>query len=125
MNHTQALQTYLEALGKADYQKLMALFSQNALVLSPLYGEQPAAAFYKDLFQDTRASELTFLDVFTNTAGNKACINFIYRWTMADGSITVFDCVDVVEFDENGKIKRLKIIYDTAQTREKFNGLKV
>lgn len=124
MNHTQALKTYLDALGKADYQKLMALFSEDALVLSPLYGERPAAAFYKDLFQDTRASELTFLDVFTNPHGDKACINFLYRWTMADGSVTVFDCVDVVEFDPNGKIKQLKIIYDTAQTREKFDSLK-
>lgn len=124
MDHQQSLKTYLEALSKADYQELIALFTNDAVVLSPLYGERPAANFYQELFQDTQSSELTFLDIFINAAGDKACINFLYRWTMSDGSVTIFDCVDVVEFDQNGKIKQLKIIYDTAQTLEKFNNLK-
>ncbi len=124
MSQQEVLKDYLKTLGKADYQELMALFAEDAVVLSPLYGERPAAEFYKELFQDTRSSALTLLDVFISPNGDKACINFLYRWTMADGSVTVFDCVDVVEFAPNGKIKLLKIIYDTAQTRKKFNSLK-
>jgi len=107
-------------LQKADYEQLMQLFASDAVVLSPLYGKRPAAAFYKDLFADTQQSELTYLTTFTDPTERKIAVNFLYRWTLADGAVTTFDCVDIFELDENGKIKLLKIIYDTAKTRPMF-----
>lgn len=114
---------YLQALGDADYDALMQLFAADAKVVSPLYGEQPATKFYRELLLDTQDSRLTFLDVFTNAQQRKASLNFQYRWTMADGAIVEFDCVDIFEFDTDGKITKLKIIYDTAQTRPSFDQL--
>ncbi len=124
MNREQILTAYLRALEQANYTELITLLADDAKVLSPLYGEQNAATFYQTLFQDTQSSELTLLDIFFNVSNDKACINFLYRWTMADGAVVEFDCVDIVEFDSKAKIKRLKIIYDTARARALFQKLK-
>jgi ketosteroid isomerase-like protein len=114
---------YLGALGNADYEALMSLFATDAIVVSPLYGEQAAAVFYRNLLQDSHRSELTFLDVFTNADTDKASLHFRYRWTMTDGTVVTFDCVDVFEFDDDHRITRLVIIYDTAQARPAFDQL--
>lgn len=118
------IQTYLKALQEANYAQLMHLFAEEAVVLSPLYGKCLAATFYKELFADTQRSELTFLDAFLDSSGQKIAVNFLYHWTLADGSVTIFDCVDIFELDKTGKIQQLKIIYDTAQTRIAFERLK-
>lgn len=116
--------SYLNALQESDYKSLIDLFSNNAVVFSPLYGECEAASFYQELLADTQQSAISLLDVFTNPNGTRIAANFLYRWTLADGSVTTFDCVDIFELDETGKIKQLKIIYDTSKTKALFQDLK-
>jgi len=123
MTREAVAKAYLTALGNADYEGLMSLFTTDAMVVSPLYGEQSADVFYRNLLQDSQRSELTFLDVFTNTETNKASLHFRYCWTMTDGAVVTFDCVDLFEFDADHRIKRLIIIYDTAGTRPAFDQL--
>ena len=117
----EQMQAYLDYLAKADYKQLMSLFSPNAEVISPLYGVQKASDFYQQLFEDTNESILVFQDSFVNEEKKTASLNFLYTWKMANGEETYFDCIDVFQFDENHKIKQLKIIYDTAATRPLFN----
>ncbi len=114
---------YLEALSKGDYNNLIHLFRDDATILSPLYGRCKAQDFYKTLLSDTQQSVLTPLALFLNDKRNAAALHFTYRWTLANGRITTFDCVDIFEFDENHKISLLKIIYDTASARQLFDEL--
>lgn len=115
---------YLDALEKADLDRLLALFSENAMVNSPLYGMVPASNFYKELFADTTQSKLQLIDIFVQSSKPTAAVNFLYQWTLAHGEVSHFDCVDIFEFDKEGKIKSVKIIYDTARTRPVFEELK-
>ncbi len=46
---TQLVDAYLAALGSADVDAVLALFTPDAIVSSPLYGEQPARDFYTDI----------------------------------------------------------------------------
>lgn len=114
------IKSYLHALGLGSYPDVLSLFSENAKIISPLYGIQPASVFYKELLADTNSSRIELLDIFTNTKKRRGAVNFIYHWTMANGTITSFDCVDIIEFDEQNKITQLKIIYDTVQARIAF-----
>jgi hypothetical protein len=114
------IKNYLQALRNGNYAEVMALFAANATVVSPLYGVQAAALFYKKLLADTNSSQIELLDVFTNVEKRTAAVNFIYHWTLANDTATSFDCVDVFDFDEAYQIKQLKIIYDTVQTRSAF-----
>jgi ketosteroid isomerase-like protein len=111
----ETIQAYLRALEKGDLPALEGLFSSDAVVFSPVYGRRPAVDFYRRLMADTRQSKITLFDIFTNDDRRTAAANFYYEWTLADGSQTAFDCVDVFEFDPDGRIKSLKIIYDTKK----------
>ena len=118
------IRQYLNALEKADFDQLMTLFSDKAIVISPLYGRRPASEFYKELLEDTKQSKLKLLGIFNNSNEKSAAVNFLYEWTLANGEVNSFDCVDIFEFEKEGKIKSVKIIYDTAQTRPDFEQLK-
>ncbi len=113
----EQMQAYLSFLAKANYEKLMSLFTPEAVIISPLYGIQKASIFYQKLFEDTKESTLTLQDSFVNEDKKTACIHFLYQWKMANGKETYFDCIDIFQFDKDNKIKQLKIIYDTADTR--------
>lgn len=113
--------TYLSALESSNENVIVSLFAKDAVVLSPLYGRVKASFFYKKLFLDSTASRIELKRFFEND--REAAINFTYHWTMKNGERTVFDCVDLLDFDENLKITKLSIIYDTAQTRRAFSKL--
>ena len=42
----------------------------------------------------------------------------MYDWGLKDGSAVQFECVDVFEFDESGRVERMVIVYDTHPVRE-------
>lgn len=83
----------------------------------------PPAEFYKVLFADTGRSETRFLNIFHSVSGNPdLALHFHYLWTLKNGKTVEFECVDVLEISsKSNKIKRLKIIYDTAPIRDDFH----
>lgn len=125
MELKEAIKKYLDALQKSDYENLINLFASDAIVHSPLYGEVEAKKFYKDLFKDTNKSVISLKEIFMSEDGSKGAVNFLYDWTLSDGSPVSFDCVDIFKFNSEGKIQQLTIIYDTSQTRPKFDKLKL
>lgn len=119
-----AIRAYLDALSRGDLDQLMALFAPEAIVHSPLYGQQPAHVFYPALLQDSAASNIELLHIFQSHSPQQAAVNFLYHWTLANGDAVTFDCVDIFRFDADGKISELKIIYDASQTRQHWSVLK-
>ncbi|MBI3273634.1 MAG: nuclear transport factor 2 family protein [Candidatus Colwellbacteria bacterium] len=125
MGLKETIKKYLSALEKSDYENLISLFALNATVHSPLYGEVEAKKFYKNLFKNTNKSVISLKDIFMSEDNLKGAVNFLYDWTLSDGSQVSFDCVDIFKFNSDGKIQELTIIYDTSQTRPKFDKLKI
>jgi ketosteroid isomerase-like protein len=116
---------YFEGLQSGDAQMLLSLFEEDAVVLSPLYGRLPAKKFYADLFKDTNESKITLLNTFKSFENEDTCSgHFRYDWTMKDGSVVTFECVDVFKVSPNNKFQQLTIIYDTFGVRDTFDRLK-
>lgn len=67
---------------------------------------------------DTGRSELRLRGVTQD--GPLVSIWFQFDWTLPSGSPADFECVDMLELDENGLITALHIFYDTAATRPAF-----
>jgi ketosteroid isomerase-like protein len=114
---------YLAALEAGDTEAVLALFTPDARVHSPLYGPQPATDFYPALFADTSRSELTLLGVTEGTSREGAplvCFWFHFDWRLPSGVAAPFDVVDVAEMAEDGRIATLRIIYDTVDVRPVF-----
>ena len=117
---------YLEALEEANLEKVLSLFTPDAVVNSPLYGDRKASDFYPELFEDTSDSKLTLKGVMegssTQSGIDLISIWFYFDWTLANGEPAPFDVVDVLEVDQDSRlITKINIIYDTVNIRSAFN----
>lgn len=125
MESEKILNKYLHGLQKGSYTDIITLFAEDAVVNSPLYGKVKASHFYEELLNDTTKSKILVLNTFTNKSRNAGAVHFLYEWVLKDGTVTSFECVDIVEFSEKGKITQLTIIYDTYELRKAFERMKI
>ena len=115
--------TYLDALHRADLDAILGLFAPRAVVHSPLYGPTPAPDFYRALFIDTSSAELTSKGVAegrTSTGTPLVTFWFHFDWRLPSGVAAPFDVVDVAELDSDGRITTLSIVHDTVDVRPVF-----
>ena len=114
---------YLHALGTADLPGMLALFRDDAIVHSPLYGDLPPHEFYPALFADTGAADLMLLGTMRGeSAAGRPLVSFLFHfdWVLPGGTRAPFDVVDVAELADDGRIAGLRIIYDTVNVRPAF-----
>jgi len=123
MTTKELCQKYLTALNDGNLDATLALFSPDAQVSSPLYGVRNAQSFYTALFADTARSETRLLNVFDQSnTGSAIALHFEYDWTLGNGKLVKFECVDVFELTADAqKFQKITIIYDTAHLRADFN----
>jgi hypothetical protein len=124
MQIEKTIKDYLSALKIRSYENIMNLFTQDAIIHSPLYGEIKAVDFYRDLFKDTSKSTITLLNIFKSNNPKNGAGHFRYDWILKDRTSTSFECVDVFQFADDGRIKELTIIYDTSEIRSSFEKIK-
>lgn len=118
MNKKEIAKEYIKHLENGNIEEVLALFNQNGMVDSPLYGIKKADEFYLELNSDTTNSELSILSIFEESDSNNLALYFTYKWTLKNNQIVEFDVVDIIEFDNQNKISKLKIIYDTVIARK-------
>ena len=125
MEIEEVIKLYIRALEKGSYEAITKLFTEDAIVNSPLYGKIKASEFYKALFKDTTKSKITLLNIFVSKSNRGVGAgHFRYDWILKDRTPTSFECVDVFQFANDGKIKQLTIIYDTHKARQAFEKIK-
>ena len=125
MNREEIIRAYLGGLKKGSYNEILELFTSNATVSSPLYGEVKATDFYKELFEDTSDCKIELHGIYVEVSdSNKYVAHFHYDWKLKNGERVLFSCVDIFDFEEDSsKIKHLSIIYDSKTTRDAFDEL--
>ena len=118
---------YLASLEAADADRVIALFTPDGSVESPLYGTMPAAEFYPVLFADTASSRLTLRTTMTGSTEGRTIVSFWFDfdWILSTGKPAPFTVVDVAELNEAGLVERLHIVYDTHPIRDAFNAARV
>ncbi len=112
MELNEIINLYFKYLKSANLDKLLALFSENAMVHSPIYGEMDVTAFYTQLFKDTEKSIIKIINIYEICDVLSAAAYFNYKWKKTDGTTSSFDCVDIFNFDKFMKIEELRIIYN-------------
>lgn len=124
MKFQQIVKDYLQGLQSGDISKILSTFEKDAVVNSPLYGRMKADEFYKSLESDTNQSVITLINVLESYENKNTCAgHFKYEWTLKDGTIFPFICVDIFEMSDDNKIKELTIVYDTAGVRNTFSNV--
>ena len=117
MNKNQVATSYLQFLENGEIDKVIELFDENGIVESPIYGVKKASVFYRELQNDTSKSELELKGIFEQNDSNTIALYFLYKWTLKNNKIVEFDVVDIIDINPEGKITKLKIIYDTVISR--------
>ncbi|APZ47110.1 hypothetical protein BW723_12815 [Polaribacter reichenbachii] len=123
MNKKEIAKQYITHLENGNIKQVVALFNENGMVDSPLYGIKKADEFYRELNSDTANSELHLKGIFEENDSSSLALYFTYKWTLKNNKKVEFDVVDIIEFDNQNKINKLKIIYDTVTARKLVEAL--
>jgi hypothetical protein len=115
----QLFNKYLKYLNEGDLKCILKLFEDDAIVISPIYGESRATSFYKALFSDTKNSNTKLIDISKSIYHpNIVMLHFNYVWNLRNGDSASFDCIDIFELNtQKDKFSKLTIIYDTASIK--------
>jgi ketosteroid isomerase-like protein len=116
------LHRYLAALDAGSAEEVLACFAPDGEVVSPLYGTLPATRFYPALFADSAPSRTVLRRIYVDPEDpREVALAFHYEWTLGDGTAAPFDVVDLVTLtDDQQRIARLTICYDTAPLRSSW-----
>lgn len=117
------VKTYLARLQAGDTAGLIACFESEGQVHSPFLGTMRAREFFQKLAQASAASVITPIDLLVSAEPAADAVRvaayFRYDWTLADGRIVHFTCVDVFRFAAgSAQIQDMHIVYDTHPLRE-------
>jgi ketosteroid isomerase-like protein len=110
---------YFAALEAGDADRIVALFSTDGWVVSPLLGRMGAREFFPKVVRSSGATKLTVHDVLVSTEGHPRAVGyFLYEWWLKDGAKVSFECADVFNFaPSTGRIESMIILYDTHPIR--------
>lgn len=120
---TDTVRTYLRHLHASDTAGLISTFAPDGLVHSPFLGTMVASDFFGRLAQASSKSVITPIDLFTSVQPDTDVVRvaayFHYDWTLSDGRLVDFTCVDVFSFKPGSLlIQDMQIVYDTHPLRE-------
>ncbi|MCE7067137.1 hypothetical protein [Dyadobacter sp. CY326] len=124
MRKNEVAKKYIEFLSNGAVEQIVSLFSKDGKVSSPIYGDKSARDFFKELTDDTTNSRLTLKGIFENAGSDSLALYFEYEWTVKTEEIVVFDVVDILDFNDENKIEKLKIIYDTVIARRLIENIR-
>ena len=117
-HHADTIARYLALLEAGDVGGMTALFSDQAQVFSPFLGWMSPQPFFTQVVGASGQSRIETLDILVSAQGAPRAIGyFIYHWQLKDGSVVHFNCADVFDFDAQGRIARMTIVYDTHPVR--------
>lgn len=117
-DHVTTVTRYLALLEAGDVDGMASLFSASGEVFSPFLGRMSPRPFFAEVVGASGASRIETLDILVSAQGASRAIGyFIYHWQLKDGTFVHFNCADVFEFDAQGRIERMTIVYDTHPVR--------
>jgi len=116
VNRAAVVRAYLSAMAAGNLDGVVACFTADGRVTSPVYGGIPVADFYRRLFADTVVAEVGLREIYTGETGERLAAHFDYCWKRIDGTTTACALVDLFDFAPGtALIDHLTIIFDTAQ----------
>ncbi len=121
--HLNTVREYLRHLHAGDTEALISAFEYDGIVHSPFLGVMKAHDFFRKLALASSKSVITLIDLFASVQPADDTVRvaayFRYDWTLSDGRLVDFTCVDVFSFRPNSlRISSMHIVYDTFPLRE-------
>jgi hypothetical protein len=110
---------YRKAVKKRDLEAVLAVFSPDALIVTPLKGSCDVRTYHEWLFATVERSTVKVINAF-QAMNSEICLAVLadYEWLMHDGRVVNFSGMSVFDFSvDKMKIKKLSTFYDTSVVR--------
>lgn len=119
----EAVKAYFEALGTADLEAFLGLFSADAHLEDPvgspaLSGQEGVARFHKMVGRAWQELRMEPSDVYVR--GDRVAARWSARGHSASGKRITFGGISVFAVDDEGKIARLEGYWDFDQVMAQF-----
>jgi len=112
----KAIQGYLDGFCAHSMDGILKWFSKDALVHSPTQdGPKKPADFYPPVIARSAGVKFEVRAFYAGETPDVATALLAYHKPMPDGTLRMFDCVDIFTFDKTGKIRDLRIVFDTKK----------
>jgi hypothetical protein len=118
MNALNIANLLLQQLTNGNFETCIKLFSENAIVIAPA-GQLTAEIFLKNFYADNIKANITLFNTFSSSNQNTCAIYLQLEEHKVNGIIITFTCATILE-NNNDKIEKLTIIFDTYPIRSKF-----
>lgn len=115
---------YQEALNRKDLESILDIFTVDATVKAPLFGELDVLTFHDRVFVSCGYAVTKLTNVFDGLYHARAvALQFMYTWTFPGGRQVSVEGMSVFELDEDRKkFSRLTVIYDPTEFRRNLKG---
>ena len=78
---TKAVRRYLKALASGNLDGMVACFTADAVIVSPVYGTVSVRPFYEKLHADTISAEVEIRTIYVaEDRADRVIAHFAYRW---------------------------------------------
>ena len=113
---------YIAAVEQGDLDALLALFTPNALVSSPIFGACSVKSFYAYIFRSISNRTMVLRNIlYGGVKTNQVAIYLSYTRSVEGRDPATIDVVDLFDFtDDFSAFSSVKIIYDTAPIHGDF-----
>ncbi|MGV2974544.1 nuclear transport factor 2 family protein [Roseibium alexandrii] len=113
---------YIAAVEAGDLSAIDTLFTQDAIVRTPVSGHKPARAFYAYVFKAISDRKMKLLDVLVGiSAPSRVALHMAYTRTVIGSPPATIETIDIFELtDRFDQISAVNIVYDTAPVRTDF-----
>jgi hypothetical protein len=118
MSYQDIIKQYCRFGLENDIAMAKKLFAKDAKIISPTLGTQTVDEFLA-FIDKTKRTEIVLNELFTSQSNPRRIAAYITvdsLWQSGTAKVSI-EAIDVFEFDENSKIKRLEMYYDSHAMR--------
>lgn len=113
-----ALQRYIDAFNARDADALISLFADDATIedpvgSDPVHGKEAIAEMYRQGVKMVTAMSLSA--PIRGSHGNAAAMAFDFKMNLGGQNVRT-SAIDVMEFDDDGKIRRMRAYWGPSDT---------
>jgi steroid Delta-isomerase len=108
---------YFRAIRAMDVERCVAAFAEDAEQHDPVgappnIGHEAIRSFFTQIFSGFKIVALTEDKIYAN--GNSAAVKWTGAGMSHSGKSVTFEGIDVLDCDENGKVRLLRAFWDPA-----------
>jgi len=122
LGYEGVMRQYYRVLEARDLGGILGLFSENAIIRHPIFGDTAAPEFFKILLDRAKSHSITIKSIFSTTdPPNRAATFLGAQFVSREDTHFDEDAVHIFDFDPEGRVELMTVILDTYPFRGQYS----